>query len=143
MVLGILTSIAACPAIIGTVEAVRQGQRQSAKERHRGAKTNLVVSASNSEIDGCPVELRDGRVRHFLNSCFVPANARLISSIYCIEHLMANSLASFISPHMQTEPVASVLKAILSPATFYNTRSRPGDAEEKDSSPPSATTLHS
>jgi hypothetical protein len=64
MVLGILTSIAACPAIIGTVEAVRQGQRQSAKERHRGAKTNLVVSSSNSEIDGCPVELRDGRVRH-------------------------------------------------------------------------------
>lgn len=64
MVLGILTSIAACPAIIGTVEAVRQGQRQSAKERHRGEKTNLVVSSSNSEIDGCPVELRDGRVRH-------------------------------------------------------------------------------
>jgi hypothetical protein len=63
MVLGIITSIAACPAIIGTVEAVRQGQRQSAKEQHRGAKTNLVVSSSNSEINGCPVELRDGRVR--------------------------------------------------------------------------------
>jgi hypothetical protein len=64
MVLGIITAIAACPAIIGTTEAVRQGQRKSAKEQHRGAKTNLVVaSGSNSEIDGCPVVLRDGRVR--------------------------------------------------------------------------------
>jgi hypothetical protein len=63
MVLGIITAIAACPAIIGTTEAIRQGQRKSAKEQHRGAKTNLVVSCSNSEVDGCAVVLRDGRVR--------------------------------------------------------------------------------
>jgi hypothetical protein len=64
MVLGIITAIAACPAIVGTTEAVRQGQYKSAKEKHRGAKTNLVVSCVNSEIDGRPVVLRDGRVRH-------------------------------------------------------------------------------
>jgi hypothetical protein len=30
MVLGIITAIAACPAIVGTTEAVRQGQRKNA-----------------------------------------------------------------------------------------------------------------
>jgi hypothetical protein len=48
MVLGILTAIAACPAIIGTTEAVRQGQRKSAKEQHRGVKSNLIVSCCSS-----------------------------------------------------------------------------------------------
>jgi hypothetical protein len=67
MVFGIITAIAACPAIIGTTEAVRQGQRKSAKEQHRGAKMNLVVSCSSSEVNGCAVVLCDGRVRdlHF------------------------------------------------------------------------------
>ena len=68
MVLGILTAIAACPAIIGTTEAVRQGQRQSAKEKHRGLKTNLFVncsrvSKSGREIDGCAVVLSNNKVR--------------------------------------------------------------------------------
>ena len=51
--------IVACPAIVGTTEAVYQSQRKNARKRHRGAKTNLVVSCSNSEIDGCPVVLCD------------------------------------------------------------------------------------
>lgn len=67
MVLGILTAIAACPAIIGTVEAVRQGQRQSAREKHRGLKTNLSVACSREsiggrEIDGCAVVLSENKV---------------------------------------------------------------------------------
>ncbi|KAF2757533.1 hypothetical protein EJ05DRAFT_393245 [Pseudovirgaria hyperparasitica] len=67
MVLGILTSIAACPAIIGTTEAIRQGQRQSAKERHRGVKSGLVVqcstrSAAGREINGCEVVLSDNKL---------------------------------------------------------------------------------
>lgn len=71
MVLGILTAIAACPAIIGTTEAVRQGQRQSAKEKHRGLKTNLSVVCSRAtkggrEIDGCEVVLSENKVRVFL-----------------------------------------------------------------------------
>jgi hypothetical protein len=70
MVLGILTAIAACPAIIGTTEAVRQGQRQSAKEKHRGVKTNLFVNCSGTsraakEVDGCQVVLNSGKVGHF------------------------------------------------------------------------------
>jgi hypothetical protein len=79
MVLGIITAIAACPAIVGTAEAVRQGQHKSAKEKHRGAKTNLVVSCTNSEIDGRPVVLRDGRVR-ILHSSHVLGGVRGISS---------------------------------------------------------------
>ncbi|KAF1936628.1 hypothetical protein EJ02DRAFT_387045, partial [Clathrospora elynae] len=67
MVLGILTAIAACPAIIGTTEAVRQGQRQSAKEKHRGLKTNLSVICSRAskggrEIDGCEVVLSETKL---------------------------------------------------------------------------------
>ncbi|KAF2690894.1 hypothetical protein K458DRAFT_426312 [Lentithecium fluviatile CBS 122367] len=67
MVLGILTAIAACPAIIGTTEAVRQGQRQNAREKHRGLKTNLSVNCSRAssggrEIDGCAVVLSDDKL---------------------------------------------------------------------------------
>ncbi len=67
MVLGILTAIAACPAIIGTTEAIRQGQRTNAKEKHRGLKSNLFVSCSTdtragSEVNGSAVVLRDGKV---------------------------------------------------------------------------------
>lgn len=68
MVLGILTAIAACPAIIGTTEAVRQGQRQNAREKHRGLKTNLAVACSRAtkagrEIDACEVVLSENKVR--------------------------------------------------------------------------------
>jgi len=67
MVLGILTAIAACPAIIGTTEAVRQGQRKSAKEQHRGVKNNLIVSCYRptklgSEINGGSVVLRNNKL---------------------------------------------------------------------------------
>ncbi|KAF2796635.1 hypothetical protein K505DRAFT_158721 [Melanomma pulvis-pyrius CBS 109.77] len=67
MVLGILTAIAACPAIIGTTEAVRQGQRQNAREKHRGLKTNLIancstISRAGREINGCQIVLSDGKL---------------------------------------------------------------------------------
>lgn len=67
MVLGIITAIAACPAIIGTTEAVRQGQRKNAKEQHRGLKSNLVVSCfstsrGSSEINGGAVVLRNNKL---------------------------------------------------------------------------------
>ena len=64
MVLGILTAIAACPAIVGTTEAIRQGQRKSAKEKHRGLKSNLVASSiSSNKIDRCTVVLYNNKVR--------------------------------------------------------------------------------
>jgi hypothetical protein len=73
MVLGILTAIAACPAIIGTTEAVRQGQRQNAREKHRGLKTNLSVVCSRAtkggrEIDGCEIVLSENKVRSVAQS---------------------------------------------------------------------------
>ena len=69
MVLGILVAIAACPAIIGTTEVVRQGQRQNtSKKRHRGLKTKLFVNCSATsragrEVDGCEAVLSDNKVR--------------------------------------------------------------------------------
>jgi hypothetical protein len=67
MVLGIITAAAACPAIVGTNEAVQQGQRQNARDRHRGTKTNLIVACSTAsrlgrEINGCRVVLSDEKV---------------------------------------------------------------------------------
>jgi hypothetical protein len=67
MVLGIITSIAACPAIIGTTEAVRQGQSQNKKQSHRGRKSNLLVTCSDPsrkarDIHGGTVVLRDTKV---------------------------------------------------------------------------------
>lgn len=67
MVFGIITAIAACPAIIGTTEAVREGQKAEARETHRGRRCYLVCSLPNlcleSRIfDGARVVLRDGKV---------------------------------------------------------------------------------
>ena len=67
MVFGIITAVAACPAIVGTTEAIRQGQRKSAKEQHRGLKTNLVVTCGANcpearEIDGARVILRNNKL---------------------------------------------------------------------------------
>jgi hypothetical protein len=68
MVLGLLTAIAACPAIVGTTEAIRQGQRKNAREQHRGVKSNLIVSCHSAspagkEVDGCAIVLRNNKVR--------------------------------------------------------------------------------
>lgn len=68
MVLGLLTAIAACPAIIGTTEAVRSGQNKNAKEKHRGQKTNLVAScvkssSQSAQINGGMVVLKNHKVR--------------------------------------------------------------------------------
>ena len=67
MVLGILTAIAACPAIIGTTEAVRHGQRENHREEHRGRKHNLVVtllrrSEYSQRFDGAYVFLKDNKL---------------------------------------------------------------------------------
>ena len=76
MVLGLLTAIAACPAIIGTTEAVRQGQRNNAKEKHRGQKSNLVASCPKGksskhgrQVDGGMVVLRHNKVCFSGNEC--------------------------------------------------------------------------
>jgi hypothetical protein len=66
MVLGLLTAIAACPAIIGTTEAVRHGQKQNQREDHRGRKYNLSVtlhrpSLYTKRFNGAPIVLRDGK----------------------------------------------------------------------------------
>jgi hypothetical protein len=67
MVLGILSAIAACPAIIGTTEAVREGQKSQAREDHRGRSTNLVcrlptLCKESKWFDDALVVLRNGKV---------------------------------------------------------------------------------
>ncbi|KAK6409910.1 hypothetical protein LTR81_015840 [Elasticomyces elasticus] len=68
MVLGILTAIAAAPAIIGTTEAVRQGQKNNARESHRGQKTNLSVtllrrsSIRHAALNDALVVLKDNKL---------------------------------------------------------------------------------
>ena len=59
--------MAACPAIIGTTEAVRQGQRQNTREEQRGRKTHLTVSLLNrsaysSRFDGAFIVLKDNKL---------------------------------------------------------------------------------
>jgi len=67
MVLGILTSVIACPAIIGTTEAVRHGEKQNKREEHRGRKSNLSVtlyrkSEYSPRFNGATVVLKDQKL---------------------------------------------------------------------------------
>jgi hypothetical protein len=68
MVLGIITAVAACPAIVGTNQAVMQGQKSNAREKHRGLKTSLYVNCATAtrggkEVNGGQIVLRDNIVR--------------------------------------------------------------------------------
>ena len=70
MVFGILAATVAVPTVVGTTEAVRQGQRQNRNEEHRGRKSELIVSVAPSsknskrqgELDGAIVVLWRNRV---------------------------------------------------------------------------------
>ena len=67
MVLGILTSIAACPAIVGTTEAIRYGQKQNQRDEHRGRKNNLSVtlhrhSEYSPQFNGASVVLKENKL---------------------------------------------------------------------------------
>lgn len=87
MVLGILTAIAACPAIIGTTEAVRQGQVQNKREQHRGQKTHLVASCTKNssqsgQINGGMVVLKDHKV------CLFPCSHLLAATNVACEVIL-------------------------------------------------------
>jgi hypothetical protein len=87
MVFGILTAIAVCPAIVGTTEAVRQGQRKNSKEIHRGLKSNLFVSCTTNtragkEVNGSAIVLRNGKVRSRDSVNIVPR-----SCLMFVDHL--------------------------------------------------------
>lgn len=67
MVLGILTAVAACPAIVGTTEAIRHSQRQNTREEQRGTKSNLHVTllrhgSFSGRFDGAPVVLKNQKL---------------------------------------------------------------------------------
>lgn len=67
MVLGIITAVAACPAIVGTTEAIRYGQKQNQREEHRGRKCHLTVtllkpSSYSAQFNNAPVVLRHGKL---------------------------------------------------------------------------------
>ncbi|KAH6633023.1 hypothetical protein C7974DRAFT_452167 [Boeremia exigua] len=67
MVLGILIAVVTAPGLLGSQEAIRQGQSKDKREEHRARRCNLIAtcvksSARSREIDGRPVVLRDGKL---------------------------------------------------------------------------------
>ena len=143
MVLGLLTAIAACPAIIGTTEAVRQGQNQNAKEKHRGQKTNLVAScvknsSQSAQINGGMVVLKNHKVR------FLLPKSPTWRGIYYRYSYPASSSTSRQS-RTSTSPSKTSLNsrsppATLSQATSSHTLNTTGAGKAKDSSRPSRLT---
>jgi hypothetical protein len=66
MVFGVITATAAVPAIIGTTEAIRHGQRQNNREEHRGRKYHLHVTLLKRSIytprfEKAPIVLKDDK----------------------------------------------------------------------------------
>ncbi|TKA31354.1 hypothetical protein B0A50_02199 [Salinomyces thailandicus] len=66
MVFGILSAVVACPAIIGTTEGIRQGQKSNQRDEHRGRKYNLTVTLTrrsrySPQFSDAPIVLKDGK----------------------------------------------------------------------------------
>jgi hypothetical protein len=67
MVLGILIAAITAPGLLGSQEAIRQGQSKDKREEHRARRCNLITSCVSSsprgrEIDGRSVVLRNGKL---------------------------------------------------------------------------------
>ena len=67
MVLGILIAVITAPGLLGSQEAIRQGQAKDKREEHRARRCNLIATCVKSsprsrEIDGRPVVLRNGKL---------------------------------------------------------------------------------
>lgn len=67
MVLGILIAAIVAPGLLGSQEAIRQGQSKDKREEHRARRCNLIATCVKSsprsrEIDGRPVVLRNGKL---------------------------------------------------------------------------------
>lgn len=67
MVLSMLVALTTAPALLGTAEAIRQGQSKDRREEHRARRCNLIVTCVKScirsrEIDSRRVVLKDNKV---------------------------------------------------------------------------------
>ncbi|KAH7053194.1 hypothetical protein B0J12DRAFT_710103 [Macrophomina phaseolina] len=67
MVLSMLLALNACPAMLGTQEAIRQSQSKERREEHRARRCNLIATCVKSsirsrEINGRQVVLRDQKL---------------------------------------------------------------------------------
>ncbi|KAI7265845.1 hypothetical protein KC343_g3757 [Hortaea werneckii] len=66
MVFGLLTAVVAAPAIAGTTEGIRYGQKNNQREEHRGKKYNLTVTLArrsrySQQFDGAQIILKDNK----------------------------------------------------------------------------------
>ncbi|KAF4303285.1 hypothetical protein GTA08_BOTSDO08754 [Botryosphaeria dothidea] len=67
MVLSMLLALNACPAMLGTQEAIRQSQSKERREEHRARRCNLIATCVKSsirsrEINGRQLVLRDNKL---------------------------------------------------------------------------------
>ncbi|KAJ4982923.1 hypothetical protein SVAN01_11590 [Stagonosporopsis vannaccii] len=67
MVLGILIAAITAPGLLGSQEAIRQGQSKDKREEHRARRCNLIASclktsSRSREINGRSVVLRNGKL---------------------------------------------------------------------------------
>ncbi|KAJ9297642.1 hypothetical protein DTO271G3_4417 [Paecilomyces variotii] len=67
MVLSMLVALTTAPALLGTAEAIRQGQSKDRREEHRARRCNLIVTCVKScirsrEIDSRQVVLKDNKL---------------------------------------------------------------------------------
>jgi len=72
MVLSIIIALVTTPGLLGTQEAIRQGQGKERREEHRARRCNLVAqcikaSSRSNEINGRQIVLADNKVSEIAN----------------------------------------------------------------------------
>lgn len=153
MVLGVITSVAACPAIVGTTEAIQNSQRQQRKQQHRQRKTNLVVgcqdpSQAGDDLDGSYIVLRDNKVMFLFRSSHVssflmsPNTVELGGKTSSNETVSGNSSGSRHDRHPKTSRAADARgsRATASQDTTSSIRYTNGATRARGSCRPSWTT---
>lgn len=88
-----LLALTTVPALLGTNEAIRQGQTKDRREEHRARRSNLIVSCVDPsprsiQIDHRQVGLKNNKVfpPNILLRCIIPKTNFLILALYQKQH---------------------------------------------------------
>ncbi|KAH7128550.1 hypothetical protein B0J11DRAFT_525191 [Dendryphion nanum] len=108
--MSVLVALASVPGLMGTQEAIRQGQQKERREEHRARRCNFIASCIKSsvrarEINGRPLIIRDGGI--YIDTCTVDGTS------------LGHQVAGYYLPYPES-PYEGLVTTITDAAPYMN-----------------------